>query len=392
MKRLAVVVMNEYVWCSRTQRSAEALAREFRVKVFARAEEGKSYPIRHNGIRLDYLALLTRHWPKYPWVQAFKYIEYCVRTFFRVLDYRPDIVYCHDVYTLPVAAVFKLLGKKVVYDAHEYWADTSHKFQENAQLYRWLFWLQGITVRHFDLVITVGHCLADLMVRDHRISRPLIVPNTCIYEEVPPDPSLWKRFGIPENTYLVLYQGFLDAERGLEELVKSVSAWNPGAVLIMQGDGPTRIALGELARTNGVSDRIFFTGMVPECDVVRYARACSVGVMPYKATNLNFFNVLPNKFFAYTINRRPVLASHFPQMRMLIGEFGLGLTFDPDSPADIARAVNQAMKNRIEITEANHRRFVNEYSWQATAIKLLDAVSALISPSGKSSRKSGDSR
>jgi glycosyltransferase involved in cell wall biosynthesis len=213
-----------------------------------------------------------------------------------------------------------------------------------------------------------------LMVRDHHIPRPLIIPNTCLYEEAAPEPELWRQYAIPEGTPVILYQGYLAEERGLEELLASVPRWNPGPVLVLQGDGVFRGKLEKMAGDLGVLSRVFFTGMVPETELNRYARSCAYGIMPYQASNQNFYNVLPNKFFSYSINRRPVLASNFPQMRLLIGEFGLGATFDPLSPDDIARAVNYSVESGLEIDPENHRRFVAEYSWQATSRKLLEAV------------------
>jgi glycosyltransferase involved in cell wall biosynthesis len=376
VKRLAILLMGDYLSDSRVKRTARALAKDWRVKVFCLAEPGRKYPTRDEDIRLEYISLFTRKLPKHPAVQAVKFLEFGLRTLLSVCRYRPSVVWANDAFTITLGWVCKRLGMKTIYDAHEYWADFALPSQ-NAAFYRVLYRLQALTIRSFDLVTTIGECIAERMVADHKIPMPMLLPNTCEARELPAEPDLWAKWSIPAGTDVILYQGLLDDARGLENLVRSVPGWDPGAMLVFQGDGPLRSLLESEAKRLGIAHRVVFTGMIPEPETGRHARACALGVIPCLPANLNYKLSLSNKFFAYGINGVPILASDLPQMRRLIDEYGLGAVFDPLKPDKIAYAVNDARRKKLRIEPDNLHRFIADYSWTTVSERLRARVLSL---------------
>ena len=82
--------------------------------------------------------------------------------------------------------------------------------------------------------------------------------------------------------------------------------------------------------------RVRVASAVPIADVVRYAAAGDVGIIPFLNTSLNNFHGLPNKIFEYIAAGIPVVASDFPQLRAVIDRYDVGITFDPDRPGALA--------------------------------------------------------
>jgi glycosyltransferase involved in cell wall biosynthesis len=377
-KRIAILLMEDYTHDSRVKRTAHALAGKWQVKVICLGEAGVEYPSKDGSIDLEFITLLTRSLAKTPGIQFIKSIEYYLRTIIAVLRFSPDLVYANDVYTLPVGIALRLLGIHLIYDAHEYWRDTHHRHQGNGSTIRWLYRFQQATIRLADRVITIGPLIAKRMADEHHIPLPVCIPNTCPAGRRIDRSGLREKYSLPANRFLVLFQGMLTADKGLGTFFQSIPLWTEDCLLIVQGDGPDRPALEYSLQQLGVTDRVLFLGMAKEPALTEVASACDAGVVTYRNLCQNHYLTLSNKFFAYTINGCPVLASNFPHMRLLIDEYHLGLTFDPESPEDIARTVNEAYRTHLHIEEADYQRFVDDYAWENVSTRLVSTVSRVL--------------
>ena len=89
-----------------------------------------------------------------------------------------------------------------------------------------------------DQVLTVNEGYADLIARQLRIPRPPVVLNAS-NRWTPPDPRpdlVRQAIGIPADTAVVLYQGQLMSQRGIEQAMQAILEV-PGAVLVLLGYG-----------------------------------------------------------------------------------------------------------------------------------------------------------
>ena len=77
-----------------------------------------------------------------------------------------------------------------------------------------------------------------------------------------------KRFGIPEGAREVITVGRVSFEKNADLLVRSMALLPRDTVLMVVGQGPALDGLKELAHSEGVEDRVFFTGYQTGEDLV----------------------------------------------------------------------------------------------------------------------------
>lgn len=66
--------------------------------------------------------------------------------------------------------------------------------------------------------------------------------------------------------------------KGFEVLIEALA--HTDAYLVLGGDGPLRSQLEQQAASMGLSDRVFFSGRIPEEDLAAYFHACDVFCLP----------------------------------------------------------------------------------------------------------------
>ena len=142
----------------------------------------------------------------------------------------------------------------------------------------------------------------------------------------------------------VIYQGKLQAFRGLEELVLAFG-YIPDAVLTVAGYGPLEESLKHLAITRGLADRVIFTGRYDPDDTLTLLADQDIGVMPFRDVTLNIVYTSPNKFFDYSMAGLAVAASDLPFLSRTIGTYGMGRLFERIEPENIAVTLNSMISD-----------------------------------------------
>jgi glycosyltransferase involved in cell wall biosynthesis len=306
---------------------------------------------------------------------------FTMRALPRAVRYRADIYHAHDLNNLEVAyRAARANGAKLVYDAHELFPEMANRWVRLRKGY----WsrLEARLLPRADLAITVNELIAEEMARRYHVPPPLVVLNC-------PDPPaafhptarydlIRQRIGLPAETPVVLYQGWMSEGRGLENLVRAAPLLSDGAVVVFMGYGDYQSALERLA-AQVAGDRVRFIPAVPQRDLLAYCASADVGVIPYQAVDLNNYYTSPNKLFDFIQAALPIVASDLPYLRKVIVGAGLGVVARLDRPEDYAAAINRvlAMPGRAAQLRANLRRAAPRYTWEAQAAKLVEAYSRL---------------
>jgi alpha-maltose-1-phosphate synthase len=198
--------------------------------------------------------------------------------------------------------------------------------------------------------------------------RPVVIRNIPSLNAIPTKdyPPLKQQLGLPESSFVVLWQGGTGPTRMIEPIIEAL-AFAPRCIFVVRG--PSLQYFGEgyraLAKDMGVEDRLMLVDPVPSGDVVAAARGADAGIWTLPELCRNFTFALPNKIFEYIASGLPLLAAHYPEAKRLLTEHDVGLTFDPYDPKSIAAAINRLIDD-----PALAERFRNNAS---TALRQLDA-------------------
>ncbi len=292
--------------------------------------------------------------------------------------FRADVVHCHD---LPVLRAGATLAREwrapLVYDAHEiYHAQASLPAVLRARLLR----DERELFPRCAAVITVNSFLADEFVSMHGGPRPVVVHNSVT---PPPLDVVRARAGrlrarLPGDGPIVLFQGWLGAERNLDVLVRAIALIPAPARLAVIGYGEHEPALRRLADDCGVADRVHFLGAIPADELLAYTIDADLGVIPYLPIDLNHRLCSPNKFFEFVASGVPVLAHDLPFFRQMAEQRGVVRCADMTNPRAVATAA-AAMLAPKEAAELRARCLAarDELAWANDARVLLRVYETL---------------
>jgi glycosyltransferase involved in cell wall biosynthesis len=241
-----------------------------------------------------------------------------------------QFVVAADLPALPAALILKaVLGTKVLYDAHEYWAENDGR----AEPFEIAFW-QGVERRlvpHADLCQVVSPGLAELLSNE----------TGCRFDSVPnctPKGALGRRSESPRaavakpgtSKVRFLFQGLLTPGRGLEELLHVWTRVPDNAQLCLRGpEGDFKNSLVRMASDLGLSsEAVVFLPAVSEDELVSEATGFDVGLIPYPPSNTNNANCCPNKMAQYMAGGLAILANDTSYVRQIVTAAECGLVVD----------------------------------------------------------------
>lgn len=311
-------------------------------------------------------AIMTLHKP-------LLYLDWYWRAFRLLRDECIDVVHAHDLNTLPLAvALSRSHRARLIYDAHELYPEVSTLSARERAVWR--------TVEHrligrAPTVITVCESIADELQRRHGIGGPEVLLN-CPPAAAPPVRGaelLRERAGLMgDSEPLVLYQGGFAEHRGLPELVRAAHSFEQGHLLLM-GWGRLEDELRDQIAREGLAGRVHLVPRATPAELPALTAGADVGIIPYRPVGLNNTFTTPNKLFEYIAAGLPVAGSRLPELVRFLEGLGLGVTFDPGRPTDIASAVNRLLSDddlragmRERALEVRER-----FTWERQADTLL---------------------
>lgn len=362
-KRVLTFVYNDIRRDSRVFRMSDALADEHDVAVVSLAPERR--PREDSGrfslseVTLDHVGRFART----------KYVLFWMAALWRGLFRRCDAVHCHDVYPLvPAAVLARLKGVPLVYDAHEL---VDHVRLRPTLLGRFWDACHRWAVRRAEHVITPNESRARFLVEQGYGPRRPPVPIRNIPDAAPVcGPAKLSRgeLGFGESDFVVIYQGWIAADRFSAELVQAFASLPDDYRLVLIGDGPAMPRVRELL-TGDLARRVHVTGYVPKDRVLDYLAVSDLGVMLYDGRVLNNYYCAPNKLFDYINAGIPVVANELPEVRRLVEEWRIGVIAGGTDPEALAAAIREARS--LDPPVESFRSLRREHTWAREAEKLL---------------------
>ncbi len=322
-------------------------------------------------------------------------IEYSVallRTFrlaWKVLFARGfDVIHaCNppDLFFL-IGALFKLLGKKFLFDHHDLGPELYEaKFGRRDLLYRLLLRLEAWTFRIADASIATNESYKRIAIERGRMpaERVFVVrsgPSLERMRRMPPDERLKRG-----RSYLVGYVGVMGRQEGIDYLLQAVrhivfDLRRTDIQFGLVGGGTSLEAMRRLALRLGVEDYVSFTGRVPDDEMLAMLNTADVCVNPDVANDLNDKSTM-NKIMEYMALGKPIVQFDLAEGR--VSAQRASLYARQNDALDLAAKIVELLddpRRRAAMGAFGRARVENELEWRYEAPKLLAAYEALWRP------------
>jgi glycosyltransferase involved in cell wall biosynthesis len=281
-------------------------------------------------------------------------------------------------------------GGRTIYDSRDIYLH-ARAFDRMSRAWRSIYsGMERRWARAADAVLTVNDAYADILEETLRVPRPTVVMNCPLRWQPPrPRPDLIRdRLGLSPDTCVVLYQGNLLTERGIEQSMEAILDV-PGAVLVLLGYGGLRERFAQDAAGPPYKGRVFVLGAVPPDELLAWTASSDVLIMAIQPTTLNHRFTTPQKLFEAMAAGVPVLASDLPGMAGIVSATGTGVLCDPTSPRSIADGLRSMLEAPLAEREAARARSLraahDRYNWETQVTTLLALYQRLLEPDGSES-------
>lgn len=273
-------------------------------------------------------------------------------------------------------------GGRTVYDSRDVYLHARVFDRMRPVLRNRFLGLERRWARAADLVVTVNDAYADILVPLLGIPRPIVVRN-CPDPYDPPAgrPDLIRELlGLPPSTAVVLYQGGLMTERGVEQGMDAILGV-PDAHYVIMGYGSQRAAFAARAAAPPYRGRVSIIDPVSPEELLAWTASADVMLMAIQPTTLNHRHTTPQKLWEAIATGVPVVASDLPGMAEVVREVGCGVLCDPTDPVAIAAAIGTLLahpaEERAEMRARTLAAAHDRYNWAAQADVLLAAYERL---------------
>lgn len=296
---------------------------------------------------------------------------------------KADVYHAHDLNTLLMAwTASRLRRKPLVYDMHEVATDRADmKFRWWASL------LESFLIRRATRVICTNRTRAEFTQNRYGIPSPTVLRNLPAYVEPEPSGLVHERLGLAAGEKIVLYQGGIQPQRGLEQLLVAARDIR-GGVVVFLGSGRLKPQLVEQTAKLGLTNVVRFHDAVPVGELPEWTACACVGLQILQNTCFNHYSSLSNKLLEYLMAGVPIIASDLPEMRRVIEDTGAGVIIDTSDPRAIASAVNEILadpagRERMSQAAKAARR---TYSWETEQHILTELYAELLPPQPASAK------
>ncbi len=253
-------------------------------------------------------------------------------------DTKFDLVICGHIKLLPLAFWAKLITKASLL-LTIYGIDAWYPIKSN---------IMGYVITKIDFIISISDITRQKFLEwTHLDAKPsFLLPNAVApqnYGVGPKSRELVKRYGLNGKTVLLTlgrlsaqeqYKGFDEVIDLLPALVKEI----PQIAYLIAGEGDDRPRLEAKARSLGMTDRVKFTGYIPEAEKADHYRLADAFVMPGRGEGFGFV------FLEALACGIPVVGSTLDGSREALRDGALGILVDPRQPEAIMAGILAALK------------------------------------------------
>ena len=283
----------------------------------------------------------------------------------------------HDPELIVAGLILKLLGKVVIFDCHEYYAqDMLDREYIAPSLRKFLARMVRIALRladkYFDGIVVA----APGMLRDFANKNTTVLNN---YPEWEIGATTTKQ--LSERPPLIAYVGSICERRGIREIVAALEivAESTEVKLLLCGRFTPPELFDEMRCQPGWQF-VDYRGLVSRDEMQHLLDDAIAGLVIFWDIS-NHRESSPNKLFEYMALGLPSIVTDFPSWREFLDPVGTSLTVDPRDPRELARKISWIISNRSEAEQMGKRgqqAAREQFNWMSESRKLIALYSTLL--------------
>lgn len=352
-KKIVFTVTNDLTYDQRMQRICSTLAKEGYIVQLVGRKLSNSKPLKEFSFQQTRLSCFFTKGKLF-------YIEYNIRLLFFLLFTRFDIINAIDLDTLvPCYYISKLKSKPIVFDAHEYFTEVP-EVVSRPQVKKVWEWVANTYIPKLKYCYTVGPMLAKLFTKKYKTTFTAIV-NAPITKHLTNE---------PREKNVLLYQGALNAARGIEHYIDMMPLL-PNFKLWLVGEGDLSKALRERVKAKKVEHQVQFFGKIEPENLHFTTTKAYLGLNVSENAGLSYFYSLNNKFFDHIHALLPTIANKFPEYERMNEHFNV-MVFADANPKSVAEQVKLLVQDKslYNTLAENCLKARSVLNWEEESIKL----------------------
>lgn len=301
-----------------------------------------------------------------------------------------DVIHAHNPpdTMFVIAAVYKLLGKKFVFDHHDLSPEMYYaRFGADAKKsIHWLLLLfEQCTFRLADHVIATNESYKTIAMERGKMAEEAVGivrngPDLERFRIVDPDP--WLR---QKATTILGYVGIMGPQDGIDYLLRSVHNLvyrlnRQDIFCIIMGKGADLVTLQEMATDLGLEEHVWFTGWIPDADLLRYLSTADICLDPDPSNPFNDRCTMI-KMTEYMALGKPIVAYDLPEHRFSAGDAAIYAKGNDEM--DFATKIAELMddpERRTKMGRVGIERTTKMLAWSHQEQALLDVYAKVCRP------------
>ena len=210
--------------------------------------------------------------------------------------------------------------------------------------------------------------IADWYSDTYNIPRPTVLLNSPQEQHVEKNDYFKDTFHLRDDQIIELYQGGLEAVRGVNILLEAFKKnTNDKIVIVFMGYGELE---SEIQSASKLYKNIFFHKAVPTNAVLNYTASADIGIVLIQNTCLSHNFCMPNKLFEYAMAGLPVIVSDVKEMSEFVKKHQMGVVVEDETVASFNEAIERLLSMDLTVLKQNAKKAALDNSWECQEEKM----------------------
>jgi len=387
-KKILMLLYSYYPHDPRPRREIEALLQGgYQVDLICLRENGQKKKKKKYGCNVYRVNLQRSRESKFKYIQL--YLSFCIRSFFvlnwRYIKNRYDVVHAHNMPDFLVfpAIIPKIFGSKIILDLHDPSPEilmTHFKKDKDSRLLKIISWIEKISIKFSDIVITVNKAFLDIFISrgcpKEKLRIVMNSPQTSVFEKFTKNAVIKPR----SDKFVLMYHGMLVEKHGLDIMVEALKVLRdkiPNLEMIICGYGDYEQQLLADIKESNLEDIVNFMGEVTIEKIAETIPQIDVGIIPNKITPFTQIN-FPTRIFEYISNKKPAIVPRTIGIKDYFKE-GEIFYFQGEDLQDLIKVIMEIYLNPEKTKETIEKSYqiYKDHTWEVQSNTLLNIYDEL---------------